>query len=89
MWIDPDRSLSDGWIFEDHSKNPTAVSVMPEFRYIRVDYMALSYTWGDPSITRNIIVNGHYMAVTENLEAALKGLRSKPYVKAGWLEKMD
>jgi hypothetical protein len=37
------------------------------------DYMTLSYTWGDTGITRTIIVNGHPMEVTENLEDFLRG----------------
>lgn len=59
-------------------------SSLPEFRYVWGDYMALSYTWGDPKVTRAISVNGNPMQVTVNLEKALKALRSQPYVKAGW-----
>jgi Heterokaryon incompatibility protein (HET) len=34
-------------------------------------YAALSYTWGDPSITQEILVNGQTFAATVNLVAAL------------------
>jgi hypothetical protein len=61
-----------------------ATTNLPEFRYTWGDYMALSYTWGDPSKIREILVNGHVMRVTENLEACLRVLRDKPYMQNGW-----
>lgn len=39
-------------------------------------YYALSYTWGDPKDTRQIMVNGAARDVTRNLESALRHLRS-------------
>ncbi|CZR66862.1 uncharacterized protein PAC_16763 [Phialocephala subalpina] len=36
------------------------------------DYTALSYTWGEIGATRLILVNGHPMKVTENLEDFLR-----------------
>ncbi|KAF1978376.1 heterokaryon incompatibility, partial [Bimuria novae-zelandiae CBS 107.79] len=53
------------------------------------DYVALSYTWGDPKETREIVVNGKSVQVTVNLEAALRALRDKAPVKAGlklWID---
>jgi hypothetical protein len=38
-------------------------------------YRALSYCWGDASITRRIMVNGYLVLVTANLEDALRELR--------------
>ncbi|KAI1469677.1 heterokaryon incompatibility protein-domain-containing protein [Daldinia caldariorum] len=38
-------------------------------------YAALSYVWGDPKVTKDIIVNGVVMSVTTNLESALRQLR--------------
>ena len=35
-------------------------------------YEALSYTWGDPDITKEICVNGTQFDVTVNLENALR-----------------
>jgi hypothetical protein len=61
-----------------------ATTNLPEFRYTWGDYMALSYTWGDPSKIREILVNGRVMRVTENLEACLRVLRDKPYIQKGW-----
>ncbi|KAI0845118.1 heterokaryon incompatibility protein-domain-containing protein [Daldinia vernicosa] len=34
-------------------------------------YAALSYVWGDPKVTRDILVNGHILPVTTNLACAL------------------
>lgn len=35
-------------------------------------YTALSYAWGDPSIKRDILLDGQQVQVTQNLEAALR-----------------
>ena len=89
-WIDP-RTLSDrpsecnevyGWVKmqspdEDITKN------LPEIRYQWGVFMALSYTWGDPADKREILVNGHTLKITRNVEAGLRVLRSKPYVQNG------
>jgi Heterokaryon incompatibility protein (HET) len=41
-------------------------------------YIALSYVWGDPTITRSgVIVNGIDYQVTSNLETALRHLRAQ------------
>ena len=39
-------------------------------------YTALSYCWGDPDITVEVLVNGQSINVTVNLEAALRRLRA-------------
>jgi hypothetical protein len=39
-------------------------------------YIALSYAWGDPSDTSDIIVNGNVVPVTRNLASALQQLRT-------------
>jgi Heterokaryon incompatibility protein (HET) len=41
------------------------------------DYDALSYAWGDPTITGEIIVNGTRVSVTKNLEEALRNLHKR------------
>ena len=43
------------------------------------DYDALSYCWGDLTITAGITINGIRVEVTSNLESALRHLRSKGY----------
>src|SRR5271155_4275697 len=36
------------------------------------DYIALSYTWGDPSATKTILLNSHKFSITQNLESFLR-----------------
>lgn len=36
------------------------------------DYFAMSYTWGDPTVRRTILLNEVEVSVTENREAALQ-----------------
>jgi hypothetical protein len=58
-------------------------------RYPWGDYVALSYTWGDPKDTKQIYVNEVPMDVTTNLEAALRVLREKEPIEAGikiWID---
>jgi hypothetical protein len=48
-------------------------------------YRAISYCWGDPLITKSIIVNGCTIQVTTNLEAALQELRAQEF-KTLWID---
>jgi hypothetical protein len=48
-------------------------------------YHALSYCWGDPTVTAPILVNGSTMEVTTNLEAALPELRGQK-IKTIWVD---
>ncbi|KAK4505368.1 hypothetical protein PRZ48_003331 [Zasmidium cellare] len=49
-------------------------------------YEALSYTWGDAHLCRNIIVNGQQFAVTTNLEQALRALRRCDRRRTIWVD---
>lgn len=89
-WKDPQIASGDDvgtspddWI---HVSNPhdNALTFLPEFRYDWGDFLALSYTWGDPTNVREILVNGEPLLITQNLEACLRALRGKQYVKDGW-----
>lgn len=51
-----------------------------------VSYEALSYVWGDPSITQNITVDDQKMPVTINLYEALKHLRSRSKPRILWVD---
>ncbi|MCJ1243494.1 hypothetical protein MMC30_000691 [Trapelia coarctata] len=90
-WVDPQmpsegRGHGDGlgdWIHVVHPDD-NATTFLPEFRYEWGDFLALSYTWGDPTNVREILVNGQSMLVTQNLEACLRALRRKQYVQNGW-----
>ncbi len=46
-------------------------------------YRALSYTWGDPTVTEPIHINGHTVEVTRNLLAALRRIARDPADDAG------
>lgn len=49
-------------------------------------YKALSYTWGDASITKAIVVDGQVVQVTENLESALRHLRQDGESLILWID---
>ncbi|KIN02564.1 hypothetical protein OIDMADRAFT_160053 [Oidiodendron maius Zn] len=49
-------------------------------------YTALSYSWGDPSLTSPIIVDGSLIRVTRNLESALRHLRLPDQTILLWVD---
>jgi hypothetical protein len=48
-------------------------------------YTALSYCWGDPMITKQIVLDGEAFEVTTNLHAALQELSRQGY-KTLWVD---
>ena len=50
------------------------------------EYEALSYVWGDPIKTKPIKLDGQYLEVTENLEAALRRLRALDHDRVLWID---
>src|SRR6478609_7472881 len=44
-----------------------------------LNYYALSYTWGDPSQTTRILVNGEWLVVRLNIEDCLRHLQLDLY----------
>ncbi|KAH7381210.1 heterokaryon incompatibility protein-domain-containing protein [Phaeosphaeria sp. MPI-PUGE-AT-0046c] len=50
------------------------------------DYEALSYTWGDVSVTRPIEVQGAIFEATVNLERALRHLRDPTHDQTLWVD---
>lgn len=64
-----------------HSQPSNATVVSCSLEVMTLDpepsmvYTALSYVWGDASVTDNIIVNGVSFTVTTNLVSALKQIR--------------
>jgi hypothetical protein len=77
------RKLLSSWIkinsrISNHPDGGFDLSSDPSlYRYEWGDYETLSYTWGDPTDTRGIVINGEDFRVTANLEAALRSLRLK------------
>jgi hypothetical protein len=55
-------------------------------RLINPVYMALSYTWGDQSRTRPILVDDTKAPITENLEAALHHLQQEYEALTLWVD---
>ncbi|KAL3419459.1 heterokaryon incompatibility protein [Phlyctema vagabunda] len=49
-------------------------------------YTALSYSWGDASLTTPILIDGCIFQVTTNLEAALRRLRRSDTTLALWVD---
>ncbi|KAF2652979.1 HET-domain-containing protein [Lophiostoma macrostomum CBS 122681] len=50
------------------------------------DYIALSYTWGDPQDTRRIILDGHTLSVSSSLHGALEALRQTKETTLVWAD---
>ncbi|KID60580.1 Heterokaryon incompatibility, partial [Metarhizium hybridum] len=61
-------------------------------RHVRQDegsqckYAGLSYAWGDPSVTSDIMVNDARHTITRNLEIALRGLRDSSATLTLWVD---
>ncbi|KAF2109649.1 heterokaryon incompatibility protein-domain-containing protein [Lophiotrema nucula] len=51
-----------------------------------LNYQALSYTWGDPHATNEILLNGGPFPVTSNLYAALHRLRCPNTSRTIWID---
>jgi len=49
-------------------------------------YEALSYTWGDATITESITLDGHAFQVTRNLAAVLRRLRGRTRKRYLWVD---
>jgi hypothetical protein len=49
-------------------------------------YEALSYAWGDPNLTGEILVNGLPFSITRNLEHALRSLRQDGVARTLWVD---
>ena len=50
------------------------------------NFTAVSYTWGDQALTKNIIINGYATSVTENFERALRHFRQTHPGISFWID---
>lgn len=50
------------------------------------EYEALSYAWGDPNVLLPITLNSQVIHITENLERALRWLRSRDQERVLWVD---
>lgn len=53
-------------------ENLTPLKLTTELLQDAATYQALSYTWGDPSVKRRILINHGVLDMTENLALALQ-----------------
>ncbi|PHH66170.1 hypothetical protein CDD81_233 [Ophiocordyceps australis] len=51
-----------------------------------IEYHALSYAWGCTELTERIMVDGHYLPITDNLEHALDNLREPGKARILWID---
>ncbi|KAH7350605.1 heterokaryon incompatibility protein-domain-containing protein [Rhexocercosporidium sp. MPI-PUGE-AT-0058] len=65
---------------------PISCTLIPYSRAQSPPYKALSYTWGDPSNTAPITVNGSTFHVTANLFAALEHIRDDTSAVTLWID---
>jgi hypothetical protein len=49
-------------------------------------YIALSYVWGDPALSRLIRVDGETMYITAPLDSALRHLRDTDRTRLVWAD---
>jgi len=81
------RATTDSTISESMNDQPDTHNHTPSsdcYRFAWGDYAALSYVWGDETKTRTIFINGHEIAVTQNLEEALRAFRSQSEFRSGF-----
>jgi hypothetical protein len=50
------------------------------------DYTALSYVWGLPGVNTEFVIDGTPLAITANLDKALRRLRSEKEVVTAWVD---
>ncbi|KAK4445233.1 HET-domain-containing protein [Podospora aff. communis PSN243] len=82
---DWNRRPAQQWAEKQANATPVPATYnLPPFRYVWGDFVALSYTWGDPARTRSIRMNDLTIDVTLNLYEALLALRSRPFIQSGW-----
>ncbi|EON67477.1 hypothetical protein W97_06731 [Coniosporium apollinis CBS 100218] len=73
-----------------HPSPVTRKSVKCTVRFANLEkkpeYEALSYCWGDPTITEEICVNGASLRITANLASALRALRLADEPRTVWAD---
>jgi hypothetical protein len=62
----------------------TEVADRSQYRFRWGDYACLSYTWGDPTRTVEIVANGCQILVTVNLEACLRAMQKQSMFDSGF-----
>ncbi|KUJ10846.1 HET-domain-containing protein [Mollisia scopiformis] len=65
------------------------IPIKSNYRFTWGDYAALSYTWGDPTPTRQIVVNNQDVSVGQSLEIALRAISTRPDFQDGFMLWVD
>ena len=65
---------------------PLSCSLSVQSLHSKPEYETLSYVWGDPSLSNEIIANGSVIKLTKNLHTALWYLRSPEVPRVIWAD---
>ncbi|SMR49464.1 unnamed protein product [Zymoseptoria tritici ST99CH_3D1] len=82
----------DRWIRIVHlepapeTTSPLRATVTTDRLEPRLFYEALSYSWGDPSVTEPLVLDDQHLAVTTNLAAGLRALRLTTERRVLWID---
>lgn len=85
-----DQDIREAAVQLDNLSSPPNIESLP-LQYIletvplseEPKYKALSYTWGDPTSTKEIMINGEIISITKNLFVALQHLQFEDTL---WIE---
>jgi hypothetical protein len=69
---------------ESHRETVRCSLVTDSLGELNYSYVALSYVWGDPGVNHLIMVNGHPLEVTANLDEFLQRYRYLGHVAPHW-----
>jgi hypothetical protein len=79
-----------GWIkhylLSSISTHPISCTLETTSSTENPNYFALSYVWGDPTLSKRILVNGTKVSITENLYIALRHLQHETNVVTIWID---
>ncbi|KFY23917.1 hypothetical protein V491_02357 [Pseudogymnoascus sp. VKM F-3775] len=84
--------MPDGSTFRILSIFPGQGDAQIECQFLEVPisaepkYSALSYTWGDPSVTSFVGIHGYVIGIAENLQSALRCLRHPLHIRSFWID---
>jgi Heterokaryon incompatibility protein (HET) len=84
------QSLENSFIQHHGASEPSSIPLSCTVSHVSLDdtpaYTALSYTWGDTSRQRVILLNEAVFTVAENLDAALRHLRRQDEPLTLWVD---
>ena len=88
--LQPDLVHHEFYTEEGQAKKQYGDLVSCTMTHVSLDspplFVALSYAWGDSKHRKPILVNGAVFQATENLESALRHLRSREDARVLWVD---